>query len=133
MERECGRITAAIGKMNIPFALSELNGDQWSKKLKYIERYGRIDVSASAWKKAGELIAIRNNLVHDNGKLSELGDQDKRRFTKFPGIHFDQTQVIVEFEFVRYAFEAVKELCSDIDEKVSGAISRIGQKHTSGY
>lgn len=131
LERECGRITAAVDEMNIPFALKELNGDQWSKKRKYIERYGRIDVSASAWKKADELIALRNHLVHDNGSLSELGDQEKRRFTKSPGINFDQTQIIVEFEFIRYAFEAVKELCSDIDEKVSGAISRIGQKQTS--
>lgn len=132
LERECGRLRAAVGEDNIPFELKELSGDQWSTKRKYLERYGCFKVSAAIWKKAQDLTALRNHLVHDNGSLLELKDQEKQRFSKFPGIKFDQTQVIVEAEYTHHAFSAVKELCSEIDEKVGAAIYRVAEDRRNG-
>lgn len=124
LERECDRLTAAIGTRNMPFKLTELKGDQWSTKRKFLERYGQFAVPDEIWHEVRNLTSLRNNLVHDNGAVSELAPSEKTALSKRPGIAFNDSEIVIEAEYVAHAFAAIKRFCQHIEVKVSEAIGR---------
>ncbi|CDH45917.1 hypothetical protein [Candidatus Contendibacter odensensis] len=44
LERSCEKLTNIIGKQNMPFNVGDLQGDPWSVKRKFLERYGKFEI-----------------------------------------------------------------------------------------
>jgi|GEM_PF-1656463 len=122
--RECGRLSLAIGEQNIRFTLTELSGDQWTKKRKFLERYGDFSLSEEAWQDIQDLITLRNNIVHDNGAVSELSKKGRARLERYTGINLTNPDVAVESSYVAEAFASVRRLCDEVDREVHSAIQR---------
>jgi len=125
LEGECARLKAALGENNIPFGLKDLKGDQWSKRRKFLERYGSFQISKQLLPEVADLIALRNNIVHTNGTVSELLPDVLKRLSQRPGIGLASLSVQVEAEYIAKALSAVKAYCNDISAKVSSAIKRL--------
>ena len=118
LERSCGRLTTVIGAQNLPFTSAELKGDQWSVKRKVLERYGKITVPEDVWSEIQALILLRNNLVHDNGSTSELKPNEKAVIAKRAGVKLSGYEIVLEAEYVRSAFEAIKSLVQFVESRL---------------
>ena len=44
LDNSCIKLSQIIGKNNLQFNVTELKGDQWSVKKKYLERYGKFQI-----------------------------------------------------------------------------------------
>lgn len=52
LERACATLTTALGKDAVPFGPDELMGDQWSTKLKFLERYGHFEIPGTSGRRS---------------------------------------------------------------------------------
>lgn len=124
LERACSRLTIAVGKESMPFALADLSGNQWSKKCKFLERYGHFDLPNDIWLQLEDLILVRNYLVHENGNTINLPGKKRDALKKWPGLDIDGYEFKIEEEFVRYAYNAVKLFVQAIEERIGTVIRR---------
>jgi hypothetical protein len=124
LETSCRRLTTIVGAQNLPFIAAELKGDQWSVKRKFLERYGNFNVPKDVWSEIQALILLRNNLVHDNGSTSELRPNDKTALAKRAGVKLSGYEIVLEAEYVRSAFEAIKSLVQFVESRLGKVSDR---------
>ena len=124
LERACSVLRNAIGPENIPFGLQDLAGDQWSKKRKFLERYGHFELPKNAWSEIQVLTSVRNCLVHDNGKTCELSASDRNAFSKRPGISVETHEVQIEEAFVRHSYQAVNSFVRTVEKRLKEVLER---------
>jgi hypothetical protein len=127
LEKACTRVSQAA--KNIPFELTELKGDKWSTRKKFLERYARFELPAQPWKRLMLIVTLRNFIVHDNGLLLSLSEADRRLFSNEPDIDLGNEFVLIRNEFWRAALESLDQLMSAIDHGVSAAASRALAPH----
>lgn len=124
LERSCAALTTAIGEKNIPFTTSELKGDQWSVRRKFLERHGKFSIPKHIWSDIQALITLRNNLVHDNGNTHELADDEKKMLIKRAGIKLDGSEIVLEVAYIHEAFQSIKSLVQFIEEAIGVVVNR---------
>ena len=114
----CTILSQIIGANNLPFKVAELKGDQWSVKKKYLERYGDFSITSGLWSEIMVLIKIRNNIVHDNGQVSELNQQEISMFKKHEGISLDAAEVVIEPKFIESSINNIRKLADSIESNL---------------
>lgn len=124
LERACSTLSVAVGKEAMPFGLAELTGDQWSKKRKFLERYGHFELPKDLWSEVLLLISIRNYLVHENGSTSNVPDDQRMALNKRPGLDIDSHEFNIEEAYVRHAYKAVKSFVRAVEERLGEVIRR---------
>ncbi len=103
LERACSVLRTAIGDENVPFQLADLSGDQWTKKRKFLERYGHFELPKDRWSEIEILTSVRNCLVHDNGNSDGLSQNTRKAVGQRPGINVEGNEVRIEEAFVRHS------------------------------
>ena len=121
LERACSTLSRAVGEENIPFRLGELSGDQWSRRRRFLERYGRFELPADLWSELKVLIKVRNYLVHENGSTAKLDEKLRNRLTKCVGLDVSSYEFRIEDAFVKQAFEHVRSFVAVVEERVLSA------------
>lgn len=86
LERACSTLMTATGTSTKPFGPTELRGDQWTKRRRFIERYGNLKIPNELWLAPEMLILVRNCLVHENGSTANISDERRRRLGEVPGL-----------------------------------------------
>lgn len=124
LERACSSLTIAVGKESIPFSLAELSGDQWSKKRKFLERYGHFLLPQDLWSEIQLVILVRNYLVHENGNTANLPDDQRNALKKRPGLNIESYEFKIDETFVRHAYEIVKSFVKVVEERVGSVLRR---------
>lgn len=124
LERACSVLRTVIGEDNVLFELGDLSGDQWSKKRKFLERYGRFDLPRGAWSEIEVLTSVRNCLVHDNGNPSGLSPKARKAVSQRPGIDIEGYEVRIEEAFVRHSHEAVTHFVHSVEERLKEVVQR---------
>ena len=66
LDRACEKLALVLGDQNVVFRPEELVGDKWTKRKKFLERYGKFSFPETVWSDLRALILVRNNLVHEN-------------------------------------------------------------------
>lgn len=97
--RACDKLSAIAGDHNFPFSVSELKGDQWSIKRKFLERYGRFNIPDSIWSGIHSLISLRNFLAHENGLTNNMKTDVKKKLSVHPGLNLDNYEIVIEAEY----------------------------------
>lgn len=123
MKRECDRLTAALGE-KVLFKPSELKGDPWSARMTFLERHGSFHKPEALWAAIKDLLAVRNALVHHNGELSLLTDEQVSVLSKVPGIQLKHSEVSVEATYLDQASDSVRNLMEFVHEKTNLVIDR---------
>lgn len=124
LERACTTLTTAIGKDAVPFALAELSGDQWTRRRKFLERYGHFEIPRDRGAEVRVLIQVRNYLVHENGSTANLEDKHREAFRAQPGLNIEDAEFKIDAAYVRHGYEAVKAYVQAVEEKLREAIQR---------
>jgi len=124
LDRACSKLTVAVGQENLPFSVSELTGDQWSKRCKFLERYGHFKLPGDQWSEVKLLIDVRNYLVHENGNTANLSNDHRKALSKRPGVNVEGYEFKIESAYIQHAFEAVKRLVETIEERLRDVIRR---------
>ena len=124
LERACSKLTVAVGQENLPFSVNELTGDQWSKKRKFLERYGHFELPKQQWSEVKLLTDVRNYLVHENGNTASLSDDHRKALSKRPGVNVEGYEFKIEGTYVHHAFEAVKGFVQTVEERLGEVIRR---------
>jgi len=124
LERACSVLRTAIGEENVLFELDDLSGDQWSKKRKFLERYGRFELPSDCWYEIEVLTAVRNCLVHDNGNPSGLSQKARKAIGQRPGIYIEEYELRIEEAFVRHSHEAIRSFVHSVEERLKEVVQR---------
>ena len=122
LERSCSALTAVVDERNRPFALTELKGDQWTVRRKFLEGYAGFSLPVELWSDILVLIALRNILVHDNGSTSALPDQQRSMLKKVTGIRLDGYEVAIDAEYINCALEAIKSVVQYIQKELGALL-----------
>jgi len=124
LERSCVTLTTVIGDQNLPFAVTELKGDNWTVKRKFLERYGKFSVPDNLRSEIQALITLRNNLVHDNGSTCDMKDDERKILAKCSGINLDGYEVAIEDDYIRSALESIKSMVRFIEGQIGAVVDR---------
>jgi hypothetical protein len=125
LERACGRLTKIIGAQSLPFfTTTELKGDQWSVRRKFLERYGNFTVPDEVWSDIDALTCLRNNLVHDNGYTGDFTPDRRTMLARRSGIDLSGHEVVIEAEYIRSALKAVNSLVQFIEGQLGEILNR---------
>jgi hypothetical protein len=123
----CARLTTALGD-GIFFGIEELSGEKWVKRRKYLERYGHFVVPDATWTDFYAVNEIRNELVHNNGAIDALFEDERRavreKFKRFRGIDVEGYEIDVDPTFIQSSIAALRGLVSYIDSKLDEIVSR---------
>lgn len=118
LDNSCIKLCQLIGENNQLFNVSELKGDQWSVKKKYLERYGNFLIPTNLWSEIQVLIKLRNNIVHDNGRVSALKREERRMFEKHEEISLDSSEVLIHQKYIKTSIEHTKQCVDFIESKL---------------
>lgn len=132
LERACSVLRTVIGEENVLFELGDLSGDQWSRKRKFLERYGRFELPRDGWSEIEVLTLVRNCLVHDNGNPTGLSQKARKAVGQRPGIDIDGYEVRIEEAFVRHSHEAVRLFVYSVEERLKEAVQRAQRPRSVG-
>jgi hypothetical protein len=124
LERACSALTSHMRAEELPFGLNELAGDQWSKKRKYLERYGRFEFPRASWSAIQVLILVRNYLVHENGSTANLKPDQKKSLQKYLGLRIDGHEFAIERTYIDRAFQAVRSFVETLEAEMTRAVRR---------
>lgn len=124
LARACENLTVALGDNNVVFRPEELTGDKWTKRQKFLERYGGFVFPNDAWSALQTLIRVRNILVHENGCSDEISNSDRIEIGTRTGISITRHELVIENEYVKECFEAFRELFKFLDNQVNQAVDR---------
>ncbi len=125
LERACSKLITAVGHEVMPFGPTELKGDQWAKRRKFLERYGKIIIPKDLWSDPKMLISIRNYLMHENGSTASISDDDRKEISKCPGVDIKSTEFVLEEAYIRYASEALRKLVQAVETGVGEVIQKV--------
>lgn len=124
LKRECERLALALGDQGAPIAPTEIKGNQWTSKKKFLERFGHLRIPDSLWTPMWTLIEVRNAIVHDNGIVNKLPNP----FTSVAGVPTGITITSGEIEltrdFIAESFTLVKDLAEYLHSEVGQVIAR---------
>lgn len=109
MKRECDRLASAL-REKILFKASELKGDPWNARKVFLERHGSFETPDNLWDPIKKLLAVRNALVHHNGEVSMLTNEQVATLGKIPGINVERTEVDIEVSYVDQASKSVRRI-----------------------
>lgn len=123
MKRECDRLSHAIGAQ-VLFKPSDLKGNPWSVRKIFLERYGQFEIPESKWEPIKKLLAVRNALVHHNGDVLLLTQEQGATLRKIPDISVNSSEVVIEEDYVDQAIESVREIVEFLHAKVNNTIDR---------
>lgn len=125
LERACSKLITAVGNDIMPFGPTELKGDQWAKRRKFLERYGNIIIPKDLWSEPKLLISIRNYLVHENGSTASVSDDERREIiNKCPGVDIKSTDFVLEEAYIRHASEALRKLVQAVEIGIGQVIQK---------
>ena len=123
MKRECDRLSNALGE-NILFKPSELKSDPWSARKTFLERHGSFQTPDDLWVPIKSLLALRNSLVHHNGELLLLTQEQISVLGKINGVDVTGSEVNVEAGYFHQAIESVGTLMEFLHEGTNSVIDR---------
>lgn len=121
MKRECGRLTAALGE-KILFNPSDLKGDPWSARKVFLERYGSFKTPDDLWASIKSLLAVRNALIHHNGEISLLTEEQVGVLRKTPHINVENVEIDIEDGYLDQPKEAIRELMEFLHCRVNSVV-----------
>ncbi len=124
LSQACEKLIAASGAHNIIFQPDELAGDKWTKRKRFLERYGRFEFPTEAWSSLQTLIRVRNILVHENGSSDTISQDDRNRIERSPGISASHGELVIEVDYIDHCFSAFRSLVGFVDEQFDRAIDR---------
>lgn len=124
LDRACAMLTSVISEVNMPFSLAELSGDKWTKRRRFLERYGCFEIDQGKWNVAKDLMDIRNVLVHENGSTSGITKDRKKDLGQLVGLRFDGYEVTIEPEFIKTVSSELKLLIDGIQSEIRKVASR---------
>lgn len=125
LEEACYKLINVVGNEITPFGPTELNGDQWTKRRKFLKHYGDLKISKELWSEPNMLYSIRNYLVHENGSTANISEEDRKKIKKGPGVNIDGYEFIIEKEYIQHSLEALRLLVKAVEKGVGEVI----QKH----
>ena len=123
LQRACDNLKMALG--GVPFELSELKGDQWTKRYKFLKRYGQFAFSPQLLSELETLTKIRNYLVHENGSTINIKPEDKKIFLKCPAVDVGTYEFTIEFAFIQHGLELLKQLVRELETQMNLVIRRL--------
>ncbi len=123
MKRECDRLTHAVGDQAL-FKPSDLKGDPWSARRLFLERYGSFQIPSSMWAPIKHLLAVRNALVHHNGDLFLLTQEQVLTLSKVSGISLSSSEVGIDESYVDRAIESIRTVTQFLHDKINELIDR---------
>lgn len=123
MKLECDRLTIALGA-KVLFKPSELKGDPWSARKVFLERHGSYQIPGDLWDAIKDLLSVRNALVHHNGEISLLTQEQVAALSKIPGVDVEHSEVGIEASYLDQATGSVRDLMEFVHEKTNSVIDR---------
>jgi hypothetical protein len=123
MKQECDRLTNALGE-KIMFKPSELKADPWSSRRTFLERHGSFQTADELWSPIRTLLAVRNALVHHNGEIPLLTQDQISALGKVAGIDVTRSEVGIDAEYLDKATESVGNLMEFLHDKTNSVIDR---------
>lgn len=120
LKRECHRLKLALGHQGAPFSPTEIKGDQWTSKKKFLERFGHFEIPDSLWSRVHAITRVRNILIHDNGAIDV---PSPTILHGLPGIKVSSGELEIEAAFVTAAFASISSLTDYLRDKVSDVIA----------
>lgn len=124
MKRECDRLSDAIDD-NIMFKPSELKGDPWSARKTFLERHGSFQTPDDLWSAIKNLLAVRNALVHHNGEIMLLTNEQISVLGKVTGIDVSRSEIGIEAEYLDQAIESTGNLMEFLHGKTNSVIDGV--------
>lgn len=123
LESACEKVSwIRRGRAAIPFDVSELKGDQWSVKRKFLERYLGFEVPEPLGEPVKTLLRVRNIIVHNNGKVGALKHKEPQQIKGVENIEIDNDgRILLEPEFLWDSLEHVKAYVAHIDAALANA------------
>ncbi|MES1202934.1 MAG: hypothetical protein ABUS57_15970 [Pseudomonadota bacterium] len=124
LARACDQLTVALGNNNIIFRPDELSGDKWSKRRKFLERYGAFTFPEDVWSMLETLVRVRNILVHENGSSASISNSDRKEIQCRRGIAIGTHELEIEDKYVEDCLSAFRDLDIYIRQQITRAIDR---------
>ena len=128
LERACTNLESIIGTEAIPFRLSELKGDQWSKRYRFLERYGCFELPKGLLTELETLTTIRNILVHENGNTTKIPSNKRNDLNLCEGVDARNHEIGIEEAYVRHALGLVNQLVKELEIRLREVILRVKAK-----
>jgi len=122
LERACSTLMTMTSQETKPFGPTELKGDHWTRRRRFLERYGSLKIPNDLWTAPEMLISVRNCLVHENGSTANLSDDKRKRIGEFPGLDISGPELKIEQSYVQHALQALRALVKHIEDGIRKAI-----------
>ena len=122
LEEACSKLITVVGHEITPFGPTELKGDQWNKRRKFLERYANLKISKELWSEPNMLYSIRNYLVHENGSTANISEEKRKEIKKRPGVNIDGYEFNIEKDYIQHSLEALRLLVKAIEKGVGEVI-----------
>lgn len=123
MKRECDRLKHGLGDLAL-FKPSDLKGDPWSVRRVFLERYGAFEIPKSLWAPIKDLLAVRNALVHHNGDVFLLTQEQVSAIGKISGINLNSSELGIDNSYVDQAIESARNVMQFLHDKTNELIDR---------
>jgi hypothetical protein len=123
LDEACRKLVALLGEDRIPFALNDLHGDRWSKRKKFLERYGHFEMPTEAWGDILVLDLVRNAIVHENGGPVSLQEHERARLLAADGVTITNEALEIGPTYVYGAIRMVADVTRFLSTQL-GAIAR---------
>lgn len=123
LERACSKLIIAVGHETVRFSPTELKGDQWSRRCKFLERYGDFEIPKALWAEPLMLISVRNYLVHENGSTANIPNDERNAIKKRSGLGIEGSEFHIDEAYLHLASQAVRSFVQFVDERI-GALLR---------
>ncbi len=123
MKRECDRLANTLGE-EIMFKPSELKGDPWSSRKTFLERHGSFQTPDDLWGPIKNLLSVRNALVHHNGEIQLLTQEQISSLGKVTGIDMTRSDVGIEADYLDQVAVSVGNLMEFLHDKTNLVIDR---------
>jgi hypothetical protein len=124
LDRACSALIAIAAPETRPFGPTELTGNQWEKRLKFLERYGNVKIPGELRSSPEMLIVVRNCLVHENGSTAHVSDGNKRKIRNLPGLNIDGAEFRIEEVYIQHALNGLKALVLYVEDGIGKAIQK---------
>lgn len=129
LERACSKLITAVGQDVVPFGPTELKGDPWTKRRKFLDRYGDLQIPKVLWSEPKMLDSIRNYLVHENGSTANISDDERKEIKKRPGVDIDGAEFKIEEVYIQHASTALKLLVQAVENGIGKVIQKSKGSH----
>lgn len=123
MKRECERLSHALGDQAV-FKPADLKGDPWKVRRIFLEKYGSFAIPESLWAPIKGLLTVRNALVHHNGDVFLLTQEQISALDNVSGISLSSSEVGIDETFVDQAIDSVFNVVEFLHDRINGVIDR---------